>query len=181
MYSRQGKRDWVAHAGFAERIEGNEPMDYYKEDSGTCCAEPEHVQEARAQTGQRARRILVVEDNLALCGVVRFNLERAGFEVTQARNGREGWALLEHGEFDAVVTDFQMPEMDGGELCRLMRDHGRHQQTPVVLLTAKQLEIDLPKLQREFGVVEVFAKPFSPYELTRCLVKHVMPDQGSEW
>ena len=155
-------------------------MVYYKEVCGTCCAESEHVQDARAQTDQRARRVLVVEDNLALCGVVRFNLERAGFEVTQARNGREAWALLEQGDFDAVVTDFQMPEMDGGELCRLMRDYGRHQQTPVVLLTAKQLEIDLPKLEREFGVVQAFAKPFSPHELTRCLVKHLMPDQGSQ-
>ena len=120
------------------------------------------------------KKALVVEDNLALGGVVRFNLERAGFHVALARNGREACLLLEQATFDVVVTDYQMPVMNGEELCRYMREDARHQRTPVIILTAKQLEIDLPGLQRDLGVVQAFAKPFSPQELTGAVVKHAL-------
>lgn len=115
------------------------------------------------------KRILVAEDDLALASVVRFNLEEAGFEVDAARNGREAALLLDQKDFDLVVTDYQMPKMNGRELCLWMRQQAWCADTPVVLLTAKGLELDLARLREELRVVEVFSKPFSPRQLTRTI------------
>ena len=116
------------------------------------------------------KRVLVVEDNPVMADLVRFNLERAGLEVETAENGRRAMALLERDAFDVVVTDYQMPDIDGRELCRYLRREARWSNTPVVLLSAKVLELDLPELREELGVHEVFAKPFSPRALTEAVV-----------
>ena len=116
------------------------------------------------------KQILVAEDNPALSQVICFNLEQAGYQVTTAENGREAWELLNSQCYDLVVTDHQMPEMTGWDLCAQMRKAAAHAQTPVIFLTAKRLELDVAQLKRELGVVAVFAKPFSPSELV-CAVK----------
>lgn len=111
------------------------------------------------------KRILVAEDNPALSQVVCFNLESAGFQVTTALNGREALERLDDQRFDLVITDQQMPEMTGWDLCKHMRQDATHVDTPVIFLTAKRLELDLTRLRDELGVVATFAKPFSPREL----------------
>ena len=116
------------------------------------------------------RQILVAEDNPALSQVICFNLQQAGFPVTAAGNGREALEFLTAGHYDLVITDHQMPEMTGWDLCIEMRKVAAHAQTPVIFLTAKKLELDLEQLKGEFGVVAAFAKPFSPSELV-CAVK----------
>lgn len=129
-----------------------------------------------------ARGILVVEDNPALSRVVCFNLEQAGFQVTTAGNGREALELLNSRCYDLVITDHQMPEMTGWDLCARMRKAAAHAQTPVIFLTAKRLELDLARLKGELGVVAAFAKPFSPRELVRaaedCLAPAPEPIHG---
>ena len=116
------------------------------------------------------RKILVVEDNPALASVVRFNLTRAGFDVTVAKNGREAWDALSAGEtFEMVVTDHQMPEMTGCELCIKIRQDEKLADLPVIMLTAKGLELELPRLRSELGVLEVFPKPFSPIQLVQTV------------
>ena len=113
------------------------------------------------------RRILAVEDNPALAGVIRFNLRKAGFAVTCARNGHEAWQLLGSQQFDFLVTDHQMPEMTGYELCERMRADPRLCRLPVIMLTAKGLELELSKLKDKLGVMHVLPKPFSPSELVQ--------------
>ena len=118
------------------------------------------------------KHILVAEDNPALLHVVRFTLEKAGFQVAVARNGRQAWEFLEEQCYDLVVTDQQMPEMTGLDLCARMRQTARHAQTPVVFLTAKGLELDSVRLKEELGVVALFPKPFSPRRLVRAIEDH---------
>ncbi len=77
------------------------------------------------------RSILVAEDNTALATVVRFNLERAGFQVTVAANGRIAWEAAQAGQFDLVVTDYQMPEMTGRDLAVCLRGCERCRDTPI--------------------------------------------------
>ncbi len=115
--------------------------------------------------------ILVVEDNPALGVVVRFNLERAGFHVTLAENGCDGWDLAQAREFKLVITDQQMPGMTGVELCERLRGHPRYSQTPIIMLTAKGLELNRSDLEKQLGIAAVMPKPFSPRELIRKVME----------
>ena len=122
---------------------------------------------------EERRRILVVEDNVAMLGVIRFKLERAGLRVVCAHCGQTAWELLSQHDFDLVVADFQMPGMTGGELCRRKRQDARLAETPLILLTAKGFELDLDHYRNVQSVSAVIFKPFSPQELVhtvnRCL------------
>lgn len=112
-----------------------------------------------------AQRILIAEDNRALARVTAFNLRRGGFDVAVVPNGREAWERLGQEHFDLVITDQQMPEMAGLELCAAMRNNDIHASTPIVFLTAKGLELDHRRLEEEFGVNRTYCKPFSPSEI----------------
>jgi len=114
-------------------------------------------------------KILVCEDNVALSGVISFNLVRAGFEVTSVGNGRLALEALEKGNFDLVLSDQQMPMMTGIQLCENLRQLPAHRTTPFILLTAKCMEIDFIRLQEKLGVSKALPKPFSPSELVACI------------
>src|SRR5215210_6372759 len=114
-------------------------------------------------------KILVCEDNVALSGVICFNLVRAGFEVTSVVNGRLALDALEKGNFDLVLSDQQMPMMTGIQLCESLRELPAHRGTPFILLTAKCMEIDFLRLQEKLGVSKALPKPFSPSELIVCI------------
>jgi CheY-like chemotaxis protein len=114
-------------------------------------------------------RILVCEDNVALSGVICFNLVRAGFQVTSVPNGKLALDALEKGTFDLVLSDQQMPMMTGIQLCENTRQLPMHRQTPFILLTAKCMEIDFPKLQKKLKISAALPKPFSPSELVNCI------------
>jgi CheY-like chemotaxis protein len=115
------------------------------------------------------KHILVAEDNAALASVVRFNLERAGFRVTLASNGREAWDHLQEQPFDLLLTDQQMPEMTGCELCQTLRSVADFAELPVILLTAKGMELELPRLRDELKITATFLKPFSPKEVVKAI------------
>lgn len=134
-------------------------------------SEPLNKQDTKSPPRPRvaARRVLLAEDNPALAQVTRFNLQRAGYEVTAVSDGREAWQAVQQEEFEAVITDEQMPRMTGCELCSRLRTLEAYQQTPVVLLTAKCLELDHDRMQNELGVGRVVGKPFSPQHLIETL------------
>jgi len=119
-------------------------------------------------SGDKAR-ILLVEDNIALSGVICFNLTRAGYQVTAVGNGREAIDALHRGRFDLVLSDQQMPKMTGIQLCEHIREMPEHVHMPFILLTAKCMEIDVAKLRQRLGVSMALPKPFSPSELLTCI------------
>ena len=118
-------------------------------------------------------RVLVAEDDPALRNVVRFHLERAGFQVIACRDGAEAWTALQQDPVDMVVTDMQMPNLTGRELCERIRSNAEYDHLPVLMLTAKGLELDADRLRAELGVVEVMFKPFSPKQLARAVAGHL--------
>jgi CheY-like chemotaxis protein len=126
------------------------------------------------------KRILVAEDNAALSGVVCFNLEQAGFEVTAVRNGAAAWEAVQQTQFDLIITDQQMPQMTGIEFCGRMRELDHYDGVPVILLTAKGLELELPKLRDKLGITATFPKPFSPSEVVQAVRDLVEPSRTSE-
>jgi CheY-like chemotaxis protein len=115
------------------------------------------------------RRALVVDDNLALARVTQFALDRAGYETQIARNGRLALEAAQLSQFDVVVTDQQMPEMTGTDLCRELRKLPEYMDCPIILLTAKGLELELPRLREELGISGVFSKPFSPAAVVKAV------------
>jgi|CXWL01.1.fsa_nt_gi CheY-like chemotaxis protein len=121
------------------------------------------------------RHILVAEDNAALASVVRFNLQRAGFQVIVVHNGRAAWEAVQEEEeaFDLIVTDQQMPEMTGCEFCEKLRTLDQYRDTPVIMLTAKGMELELPRLKAELGIAATFLKPFSPKEIVKAVEFHL--------
>jgi len=115
-----------------------------------------------------AKRALVVDDNVALARVTQFALDGAGFETQTAYNGRLALEAALATQFDIVITDQQMPEMTGIELCKELRARKEYASCPIVLLTAKGLELELPKLRDELGINATFAKPFSPSAVVKA-------------
>ena len=113
--------------------------------------------------------ILVVEDNKALSGVVTFNLVRAGFQVTAVGNGKDALEALQRSSFDLLLTDQQMPVMTGIELCESVRRIPRYKDLPIILLTAKCMEMNFSELQERLGLSAALPKPFSPSELVNCI------------
>jgi two-component system chemotaxis response regulator CheY len=114
-------------------------------------------------------KILLVEDNVALSGVICFNLTRAGYQVTAVGNGREAIEALQRGHFDLVLSDQQMPKMTGIQLCEHIREMPDHAHTPFILLTAKCMEIDVARLRQRLSMSAALPKPFSPSELLTCI------------
>lgn len=109
--------------------------------------------------------VLIAEDNAGLSTVIEFAVQRAGFVPIVARNGRLALEAALNDQIDVLVTDQQMPEMSGVELTAKLRATERYRTLPVLMLTAKALELDAARLSQELGVTAVLGKPFSPIEL----------------
>lgn len=125
------------------------------------------------------KRILLCDDELPILRAAEFKLKRAGYQVHIAPDGQAGWELLQRIEPDMVITDCQMPRMNGLELVERIRSEPRWQKLPVVMLTAKGFELRPEELAQKWKVLAVIPKPFSPRELLQ-LVDHVLGSQQSE-
>ncbi|RAR51481.1 two-component system sensor histidine kinase and response regulator WspE [Paraburkholderia unamae] len=91
----------------------------------------------------RARkRILVVEDSLTVRELERKLLEKRGYEVTVAVDGMDGWNTLRNARFDLVITDVDMPRMDGIELVTMIKGDAQHRNVPVMIVSYKDREDD---------------------------------------
>jgi DNA-binding response OmpR family regulator len=111
-------------------------------------------------------RVLLIDDDGALLDVLSLAFEEAGYEVATARDGRAGLAAIDAKRPDAVISDVNMPALDGFALCRTLR--GRGDPLPLILLTSRDGEID-ETLGLELGADDYVAKPFR----TRVLLARV--------
>jgi DNA-binding response OmpR family regulator len=122
----------------------------------------------------RAPRILLVDDEQPIQTLLSFPLQRDGYEVVQASDGREALARFDEQSFDLVVLDLMLPRMDGLEVCKLLRAQGST--VPIIMLTAKSEEID-KVLGLELGADDYITKPFSLREF-RSRVKAALRRAG---
>jgi DNA-binding response OmpR family regulator len=121
----------------------------------------------------RAPRILLVDDEQPIQTLLSFPLQRDGYEVVQASDGREALTRFAEQAFDLVVLDVMMPRMDGLEVCRRLRARSS---VPIIMLTAKSEEID-KVLGLELGADDYITKPFSMREF-RSRVKAALRRSG---
>jgi CheY-like chemotaxis protein len=110
-------------------------------------------------------RILIAEDNRILADVMRFNLQKVGFEVIAVENGTVAVEQLKTQAFDLLITDYQMPGLDGEQLCKVVRQDLKLEHMPIVMCSAKGFEINIEQLKSNYGVSKVIFKPFSLREV----------------
>ncbi len=126
--------------------------------------------------------VLVVEDEAALVTLLRYNLEREGFRVTEARDGEEAMLQIAEQVPDLVILDWMLPLMSGIEVCRQLRRLPETRRLPIVMLTARGEEGD--KLRGlDAGADDYITKPFSPSELIarlRAVLRRAKPEREDE-
>ena len=123
--------------------------------------------------------ILIVDDDDNLREVVRYALDRAGFKVREAEDGKQAMAEFGARSPDLIVLDVLMPEMDGIEVCREIR---KESQVPIVFLSSRDEEVDRV-LGLELGGDDYMTKPFSPRELVsrvKAVLRRARPATQAE-
>ena len=127
-------------------------------------------------------RVLIVEDETSLSTLLRYNLEREGFEVAEAADGEEALIAVEENRPDLIVLDWMLPKLSGIEVCRQVRRRSETRQTPIIILTAKGEEADRIR-GLDSGADDYVTKPFSPAELVarvRAVLRRAKPSLAGE-
>jgi len=147
---------------------------------------PWQVPQNKELESVRGAKILLVEDNEVNQQVATELLEKAGLSVTIAENGREAIQAVKTSSFDLILMDIQMPDMDGYEATRAIRDYeaGKRQEsglssvssdfTPIVAITAHAMSGDRKKCL-EAGMNDYVSKPISPRELFSAIIRWIKP------
>jgi putative two-component system response regulator len=109
-------------------------------------------------------RILIVDDDATALQLLQFILEQEGYDVTVARNGKEAMDFVRTGQFRLVISDWDMPEMNGVELCDNIRKRGFANYVYIILLTSRDRTADLVQ-GMDGGADDFLVKPVEPHEL----------------
>jgi two-component system, OmpR family, phosphate regulon response regulator PhoB len=128
-----------------------------------------------------ASRVLIAEDEADIRDLLAFHLERDGYEVSRARTGTEALRLAQERHPDLLVLDLMLPEMNGLEVCRRLRQDAATAGLPIVMLTAKGDEVDRV-VGLEMGADDYIVKPFSPKEVVarvRAVLRRTRPPAGA--
>ena len=118
----------------------------------------------RKQFDFMKQKILVVDDEPDAVELIEFNLVGAGFEVITAEDGADAVKKARRSAPDLILLDLMLPEVDGLEVCKILRRDSATSAIPIIMLTAKAAEIDRV-LGLELGADDYVTKPFSPREL----------------
>ena len=116
------------------------------------------------------KNILTVDDSASIRQMVTFTLKSAGYAVSEAADGEDGLKKASAGKFDLILTDQNMPKMDGITLIKTLRAHPDYNRTPILMLTTESS--DSMKVQgREAGATGWLVKPFDPVKLLEVVKK----------
>jgi two-component system phosphate regulon response regulator PhoB len=126
-------------------------------------------------------RILIVEDEPALVEMLRYNLEKEGFDVATAQDGEAGLTAVEESKPDLILLDWMLPHVSGLEICRQLRRKQSTRTLPIIMLTARGEESDRVRAL-DVGADDYVTKPFSPGELTariRAVLRRAHPESAA--
>ena len=126
--------------------------------------------------------VMIVEDETALVTMLRYNLEKEGFEVCEANDGEEALVQLAERRPDVVLLDWMLPLVSGIEVCRQIRRSPVSRTVPVIMLTARGEEADKIRGLNS-GADDYMTKPFSPTELiarVRAVMRRTKPEASAE-
>ena len=111
---------------------------------------------------EQKKTVLIVEDEKNIVDIIRFNLQRTGYNTLEAYDGEAGLAMAREKKPDLILLDVMMPKMMGFDVCRALRAEGDN--VPVIILTAREEEED-KILGLEIGADDYITKPFNPIEV----------------
>lgn len=112
-------------------------------------------------------KLLLCDDESHILRAAEFKFQRAGYDVRCAVDGEDAWEKISEEIPDLLVTDFQMPRLDGLELAERIKQDPRTSHLPIILLTARGFELSHDQLRDRYGIHLLLSKPFSPRELSR--------------
>jgi two-component system phosphate regulon response regulator PhoB len=121
--------------------------------------------------------VLVVEDEMPLTTLLRYNLEKEGYRVTEARDGEEAMIMADEETPDLVLLDWMLPKISGIEVCRRLRGRAESRNMPIIMLTARGEEGDRIR-GLDTGADDYITKPFSMTELlarVRAVLRRIRP------
>ena len=121
-----------------------------------------------------AKKILVVDDEKPISDIIKFNLEKEGYEVVVAFDGEEALEKVEGEKPDLIILDLMLPKIDGLEVAKRVR--AKHT-TPIIMVTAKDSELD-KVLGLELGADDYVTKPFNPLEVMERVKSLLRRSQG---
>lgn len=123
------------------------------------------------------KRILIVDDSVSMRGMIRSALRSGSFEVIEAANGPDALIVLDRQEVDLIITDVNMPDMDGISLVKAIRHRPATKVTPVLVLTT-ECGAEMKQAGRAAGATGWIVKPFSPQQLVQVVAKVLSLDAG---
>ncbi|MDO8602272.1 MAG: response regulator transcription factor [Candidatus Omnitrophota bacterium] len=109
-------------------------------------------------------KILIIEDEKDIVKMLDYNLRKENFRVFSANNGEDGLDMARKENPDLVLLDLMLPEMDGLDVCKAVKNDAKTAHIPIIILTAKAQEFD-KVVGLELGADDYVTKPFSPREL----------------
>ena len=120
-----------------------------------------------------AKRVLLVDDSASVRKVASIALTAAGYETTEASNGQEALAKLGNEQVHLIISDVNMPVMDGITFLQELKRDPRHRFTPVIMLTTEAGD-DKKQLGRAAGAKAWIVKPFQPQKMVEAVAKLMM-------
>lgn len=128
------------------------------------------------------KRILIIEDDRDINELIRYNLEREGFDVISLYDGSQAFDVVATRKPDLVLLDLMLPEIDGLEICRQIKEDPQTKKTPIIMITAKGTEADIV-IGLSLGADDYLPKPFSPTVLLariKAVFRRIDSSQESE-
>lgn len=122
------------------------------------------------------KKVLVIEDEMHIIELLRYNITAAGYDFYYAENGKSGLDICLNENIDLLILDLMLPDIDGMDLCKKIKNNEKTKNVPIIMLTAKSDEFD-KVLGLELGADDYITKPFSIRELM-ARIKAVLRRSG---
>jgi len=126
-----------------------------------------------------SKDILCIDDDLGITELVQLIMQRDGYSIRGAASGSEGLAAMRESLPDVVLLDIMMPEMDGWETYKRIKNDARLKNLPVIILTARDNSFEEVIARERAGVDDYITKPFTPQELRERIKRVLMPAEQS--
>ncbi len=122
------------------------------------------------------KTVMIVEDEPDIIMLLKRSLSSKPFTILEANSGTEALQSLKTKNPDLIILDIMMPDMDGFEVCRLVKSDDKTKAIPVIFLSVRNSEEDMNR-GKEAGAIGYFSKPFDPFRLADT-IDHLLTDQN---